>query len=80
VKMGGPAELRGAAAVAETFKGRAQAAKVAIIDGGPALAVVFGGRLRVVLRLAIMDGRITRIEAIAEPQSLRGLDVVLLGG
>jgi RNA polymerase sigma-70 factor (ECF subfamily) len=80
VKMGGPAELRGAAAVAETFKGRAQAAKPAIVNGSPALAVIFGGRLRIALRLTIADGRIRTIEAIAEPETLRGLDVALLGG
>src|SRR6201991_2049603 len=52
-RLGSLAEIRGAAAVAETFKGRAQAAKPALVDGAPALAVILGGQLRIVLRLTI---------------------------
>ena len=51
VRMGGLAEIRGAAAVAETFKGRAQAAKPALIDGAVGLAVILGGQLRIALNL-----------------------------
>jgi len=79
VKMGGPVEARGARAVAELFQGRAQAAKPAIIDGAPALAVIFGGRLRIAVRLTIVGDRIVAIDGIADPQTLRGLDVTLLG-
>jgi RNA polymerase sigma-70 factor (ECF subfamily) len=78
VQMGGQAELRGAAAVANTFKGRAQAARIAVVDGGLALAVVFGGRLRIVLRFTLSGSRIAGIEAIADPERLRDLDVALL--
>ena len=42
VRMGGLPEIRGAAAVAETFKGRAQAAKPALIDGAVGIAVIQG--------------------------------------
>ena len=52
-RLGSLAEIRGAAAVAETFKGRAQAAKPALVDGTLALAVILGGQLRIVLRLTI---------------------------
>ena len=52
VRLGSLAEIRGAAAVAGTFKGRAQAARPALADGTMAVAVIFGGRLRIVLRLA----------------------------
>ena len=79
VRMGGPVELRGAAAVAELFKGRAQAAHPAIVNGSPALAVIFGGRLRIAVRLTIVGERITAIEAVADPETLRVLDVTLLG-
>jgi RNA polymerase sigma factor (sigma-70 family) len=78
VRMGGTAELRGAAAVAETFKGRAQAAKAATVDGGLALAVIFGGRLRIVLRLTLANDKIATIEAIADPARIAAFDVVLL--
>jgi RNA polymerase sigma-70 factor (ECF subfamily) len=78
VKMGGEAELRGAIAVANTFKGRAQAARPAVVDGALALAVMFGGRLRIVLRLAIEGDRIAAIEAVADPERIAGFDVALL--
>ena len=78
VQMGGTAEIRGAAAVAATFKGRAQAAKPALVDGRMGLAVVLGGQLRIVLRLTVAEGKITAIEAIAEPEHLRQLDLEIL--
>lgn len=78
VRMGGAAELRGAADVANTFKGRAQAAKPAVVNGAMALAVIMGGRLRIVLRLTIADGKIAEINAIADPAQLRELDVAVL--
>jgi len=78
VKMGGAAELRGAAAVAETFKGRAQAAKPALVDGSVGVAVIMGGRLRIMLRLAIAEGRIVTIDAIADPAQLRELNWTVL--
>jgi RNA polymerase sigma-70 factor (ECF subfamily) len=78
VRMGGAAELRGAAAVAETFKGRAQAAKPALVDGSVGVAVIMGGRLRIMLRLAIAEDRIVAIEAIADPAQLRELNWTVL--
>ena len=77
-QMGGQAELRGAAAVAETFKGRAQAARPAVVDGAMGLAVAFGGHVRIVLRLTIVGDRITAIEAVADPDRLRAFDLALL--
>ena len=77
-KMGGPAEVRSAAAVAELFKGRAQAARPALVDGVPGIAVVFGGHLRIVLNLTMTGGHITEIEAVADPATLGELDVALL--
>ena len=77
-KMGGIAELRGAQAVAGTFKGRAQAAKPALVDGKVGVAVAFGGNLRIVLALTFVDERIAGIEAIADPDRVRGFDVAML--
>jgi hypothetical protein len=76
--MGGLPEIRGAAAVAETFKGRAEAAKPALIDGAVGLAVIFGGRLRIALNLTITGDRIAGIEAVAAPERLRQFDVAVL--
>lgn len=78
VKLGSLAEIRGAEAVANTFKGRAQGAVPALVDGAVAVAVAIGGRLHVVLGLTIVDGRITGIEAIADPARLESFDVVML--
>jgi len=80
VKMGGITELRGAQAVAGTFKGRAQAAKPALVDGKVGVAVAFGGNLRIVLTLTFVDNRIAGIEAIADPERIAGFDVEMLGG
>ena len=77
-RMGSVSETRGAHAVAELFNGRAQAARPARVDGAPAIAVVLGGQLRIVLLLAIEDGRIREIAAIADPASIADLDVTLL--
>jgi RNA polymerase sigma-70 factor (ECF subfamily) len=78
VRMGGLPEIRGAAAVADTFKGRAQAAKPALIDGAVGIAVIFGGRLRIALNLTITGDRIVGIEAVADPDRLRQFDLTLL--
>ncbi len=77
-RLGSLAEIRGAAAVAETFKGRAQAAKPALVDGAWGLAVIFGGRLRIVLRLSIEGDRIASVEAIADAERIGTFDVEVL--
>jgi len=78
VRMGGTAEVRGGAAVAQTFKGRARAAQVALVDGAVGLAVALQGRLRIVLGLTIADGKIIAIDAIADPDYIARLDVQIL--
>lgn len=77
-RMGSPAEVRGAAAVAQMFKGRAQAAKPALVDSDIGAAVIFGGRLRIVLSLTITDDRISEINAIADPVSIDAFDIEIL--
>jgi hypothetical protein len=77
-RLGSLAEIRGAAAVAETFKGRAQAARPALVDGTLAVAVVFGGQLRIVLRLTISGERISAVEAVADAERIGGFDVEVL--
>lgn len=77
-RLGAQAELRGSHAVAETFSGRAAGAQPALVDGELALVVAPRGRLRVVLRLTIADGRITRIEAVSHLGRLRAFDIALL--
>ena len=74
-RLGSLAEIRGATAVAETFKGRAQAAKPALVDGALALAVIMGGQLRIALRLAFAGDRIAAVEAIADAERLSRFDL-----
>jgi len=67
-------DVRGARAVAEetrVFSRGARAAEVALVDGRPGLVVAPAGRLRVVLRLTVEDGRITVMEVISDPVGLR---------
>jgi RNA polymerase sigma-70 factor (ECF subfamily) len=78
VRMGVTTEVRGAAAVAETFAGRARAARPALVDGVPAAVWAPGGRPRVVFGFAIADGRIVGIDVLADPERLRQLDVAVL--
>ena len=74
-RLGSLAEIRGAAAVAETFKGRAQAAKPALVDGEMAIAVIFGGKLRIVLQLTIAGDRIAAVEAVADAECIGQFDL-----
>ena len=78
VRMGTLAEIHGAAAVAEVFKGRAQAAKPALVDGTMGVAVIFGGRLRIVLAITIEGDKISEINAIADPDGIKAFEVVPL--
>jgi RNA polymerase sigma-70 factor (ECF subfamily) len=64
--------------VAATFKGRAQAAKPALIDGTVGVAVILQGSLKIVLSLTFAEGRIAGIEAIADPARVAGFDVDVL--
>ena len=77
-RLGSLAEIRGAAAVAETFKGRAQAAKPALVDGTLGLAVILDGQLRVVLRLTISGERISAVEAVADTEAIGAFDLQVL--
>jgi RNA polymerase sigma factor (sigma-70 family) len=79
-RMGVAGEVRGAAAVAQTFAGRARAARPALVDGAAAAVWAPGGRPRVVVGFTIAEGRIVGIELLADPERLRQLDVTVLGG
>ena len=72
------AEVRGADAVAATFAGRAEAARLALVDGVPGAVWAPGGRPKVVITFTISDGKITGIALDADPDRLRDLDIVFL--
>lgn len=77
VRLGSLAEIRGAAGVANTFKGRAIGAQPAFVDDGVGLIVAVGGTLRVILRLTIRDGKIAEVHAIADPDRLGEIEFTL---
>lgn len=80
---GAPAELRGAAAVAKEIasnKSRATFASMLLVDGAPGAVVAPGGRLRFVLKLTVLGGRITMFEVLGAKESLDALDLRLLPG
>ena len=78
VQLGGPAELRGATAVAENFKGRAQLARTALVNGAVGVVVAPRGRLLLVLVPTVVGGRIVEIDVIADPERLSRLELAVL--
>lgn len=78
VEMGAASEVRGAAAVADTFSGRARFARPALVGGAAGAVWAPGGRPRVVFSFAIKDGKIVEIELAANPERLEQLDLDLL--
>ncbi|GGT64459.1 sigma-70 family RNA polymerase sigma factor [Actinomadura citrea] len=71
-------ESRGAEAVASFFTGRAQAARLALVDGEPAAVWAHQGVNRAVITFTVEDGQITSISVDTDPDRLRALDVVFL--
>jgi RNA polymerase sigma factor (sigma-70 family) len=71
-------EVRGAAAVAEAFRGRAQLAVPAVIDGSVGFAGAPGGIPRFVFTVVVHEGRVAAIDLTAEPDAVAGMHVVLL--
>jgi RNA polymerase sigma-70 factor (ECF subfamily) len=79
VALGAAPEVRGAAATAQTFSGRARDAQRAVLDGLAGLVWAPGGQLRVALQFTIADGRILAIDLVGDRERLGRLDVVVLG-
>jgi RNA polymerase sigma-70 factor (ECF subfamily) len=80
VQYGADPEVRGVASVAETFSGRARGARLALVDGTAGLVWSQGGQPRVVFDITVVDGRITGVHLLADPDRLRALDLVPLDG
>jgi RNA polymerase sigma factor (sigma-70 family) len=79
VPAGASREVRGAAAVAKrAAKGRARAARPALVNGEMGVVVAPRGRLLMVLGFTISGGKIVEIDAIADPERLRQLDLAVL--
>lgn len=68
-------EVHGLEAVAKIFKGRAQAAQLALVEGDVGLVFAPGGRPVVVFDFVIESGRIVEISLIADTQSIAALNL-----
>ncbi|MEX1278872.1 MAG: sigma-70 family RNA polymerase sigma factor, partial [Chloroflexota bacterium] len=78
VRMGASSEMRGEVAVAGTFKGRAQVAQLALVNGAVGAVWAVGGRPRVVFGFTITGGKIVEINLVGDPERLRRLDLAVL--
>jgi RNA polymerase sigma-70 factor (ECF subfamily) len=70
--------VRGSAAVAKTFSGRAQAAQLALVDGTIGAAWAPGGKPRAVFGFTVVGDRIVEIEILADPETVGGIEVKLV--
>jgi len=77
VRMGAEPEVLGAQAVAETFSGRARAARLARIDGQYGAVWAPGGKPRVVFRFAVEGDTIVAINLIADPDVIAALNIAI---
>ena len=79
---GGVGEIRGAAAVARLFTGRARFgtrfARTVLVDGTVGVVVAPRGRLLLLVRLVIRGGKIAAIEAVADPAHLHQARLAVL--
>lgn len=78
VAMGATTEVRGRAAVAETFSGRGKAAKLALVDGIAGAVWSVGGQPRVVFAFTVIDGLVAGIELLSDADHLRELELEIL--
>ena len=72
-------ELRGPEAVATTFKGRARAARLALIEGDVGLVFAPGGKPMVVFDFVVENARIIEISLVADTRRIAALDVKIEG-
>jgi RNA polymerase sigma-70 factor (ECF subfamily) len=70
-------EMHGAQAVANSFHGRARAARPALVDGLAGAAWVVGGAAKSVFAFTVDNGKITAIDIIMDADHLAALDINL---
>jgi RNA polymerase sigma-70 factor (ECF subfamily) len=83
VPTGVPVTVRGAAAVARnarTASARSRYGRVALVNGSPGVVMAPRGRLVIALAFAYSGDKISRIDVIADPARLAGLDLAVLDG
>jgi RNA polymerase sigma-70 factor (ECF subfamily) len=79
VTAGALAEVRGAAAVAESFKGRARFAQSATVDGVPGAVWAPGGQVRVAFAFTFAGDRIAGVEIVMDPETIAQMELAIVG-
>jgi RNA polymerase sigma-70 factor (ECF subfamily) len=80
MRTGAPGDVVGAPAVAGTFSGRAQAARLALVDGVAALVWSRGGAPQVVFAFTIAGDAVVAIDMVADPDHLSAMEIELVAG
>ncbi len=78
---GTPRHLKGAVAIARqglNFSPRARFARLALVDGSVGLILAPRGRLSLALRLTVVNGKITGMDVVADPERLGQLTLGVL--
>jgi RNA polymerase sigma factor (sigma-70 family) len=75
-RMGAYTGLRGAEVVAAKLAGGARVLRPALLGGMPGLVWMLRGEPQVAFGFTVVNGLITRIDLIADPERLREMDVV----
>ena len=75
---GGLRRLQGAHDVASAVATRASGARLALVDGVAGVVWMPDGTVRGAATMTVVDGRITAINVIGDPERVRDLDIVLL--
>jgi RNA polymerase sigma-70 factor (ECF subfamily) len=78
MRLGARREMRGAATVAQSFLGKAAGARTALVDGEVGAVVAPRGKLFLVLRFTLTQGKIAAIDVVAEPERMKALDLAVL--
>jgi RNA polymerase sigma factor (sigma-70 family) len=78
LRFGVVSDARGAQNVAKTFAGRAQGAKLALIDGVAGAVWSAGGEPRLAFKFTTELGAIVAIELVGDPEQLGEMDLELL--
>ena len=78
VRAGAPLEIRGATTLARRAKGGAHATAPLLVNGSVGVVVAPQGKLGMVLGFTVVDGKITEMDAIADPARLAQLQFALL--
>ena len=80
IAMGAPGFVQGAGDVAAVFSGRAQMAVAAWIDDIAGMVWQVGTGTKVAWEFTIESGRVTRIDMVADTDTLASLEVVAISG